>query len=532
VAFLIGALAHFRSPGLIDNGFTEESLALRIASLLSAGEWPSAHDLRYPFYPGQLTKLLLAPLFLLFGHAWEIARLWPAALGALTVLLTWLVARDLFGAAAGVLAAVLLAVHPAFVVGAKMGGMHDSWLVFYALACLFHVLRWRRTGEPWRLAFAALLAAAGLATRIWFLWFVAAGAATALVFLRQAVPGPARRRWKEGLLWAAAVLLLGLAPMVRTELARGQNWVDRWIARHPTSERAGQGAGTSLWADVRRKFHRGNLEGRYYMQYCSPRAAGAANKAYVPLFWTAFLACLALALRGNRAVAAALLLFSLIFIQGFAAPGVLPDHLSVLYPWPQVFLAVAAVEGLRRFAARPAARALVLAAVAAAALGDVWVLARFHRELGRSGATGHGTDAVYGLADWARRTVRPGDVLLVNSRELNENLPFFGEGLDVRLIGIDKDFVRDTDRERLAGSLHARGTRYLLLTERTPTDQVGSTWLRKTLEDWGFGLRPLEEFRNGVGRPWAELYRVENGVRGSAGRERPGPDPEAGSRRR
>ena len=113
-------------------------------------------------YHPPLFSIVLAGVYELSGtsntvHRWKDARLFEAALGAVAVGLTWLLAMELFGAAVALIAGVIAAVYPPLVlVGSSI--MSESLFIPLALGAVYAALRARRGANGdggWRWVLAA-----------------------------------------------------------------------------------------------------------------------------------------------------------------------------------------------------------------------------------------------------------------------------------------------------------------------------------------------------------------------------------------
>jgi hypothetical protein len=78
-----------------------------------------------------------------------LARAISAVLAALTVLITYAIGRLLFCRTTGLLAALLLALSPYFVLIAHFATVDTAANFWYWLACLFALLGWKRRAQPW-----------------------------------------------------------------------------------------------------------------------------------------------------------------------------------------------------------------------------------------------------------------------------------------------------------------------------------------------------------------------------------------------
>jgi 4-amino-4-deoxy-L-arabinose transferase-like glycosyltransferase len=147
-----------------------------------------------PGYP-----LLLALVYALFGHSLIAARMIQAVLGAMTCVVTYFLARRLFGERAGLLAASLLAIYP--------GHVYMSWRImgetlYMLLVVAATVLALQLSRNPRPLPIVALGAGMGLANLVKSNLFVY------LPLLIAWFGVTVRGRWQERVRW---VLLLSVA---------------------------------------------------------------------------------------------------------------------------------------------------------------------------------------------------------------------------------------------------------------------------------------------------------------------------------
>jgi hypothetical protein len=418
--FLLLTLSHFRSPGIIYDTLSNETQAARWAEALRGGarlaDLPGFGE--SPLYHGRVTSHLMLPYFYVFGRGWAQLRLWPAAFGALTLLLTYLFCRRGFRSPAVALAALgLLAAHPSFVSGVKAGAYHVSSMVFFSTAAAFGLLRWWQTGKGLFLFLAMASTGVGIGTRLWFVWFAAALFASALAFageLRRRFP-PAKLLAHGGL--ALAAFLAGAWPVVRTEYRHGFSSLGDFLDTKSIFV-SGEGGGRVL--EAFRGFH-SMLENGVFFQQCYFHLAvpqQAANALYPWLFWAAVLWALHYALFRRPAphrglVAWLLTVVALMLAQSFASKSAPRWHFFVLYPFPQVLMAFAAVDALAFFRRRRLALVATAALCAALAAGEARSLREFFRRLDSHGALRKSTDAVHDAAAWLGARDRPPDTLLL-----------------------------------------------------------------------------------------------------------------------
>jgi len=147
-------------------------------------------------YVGTANTYAALPFFAVFGPGVEGVRAMTVVGAMLTLALTYVVGRQLFGRAAGAAAALLLAVQPSFVFWSRQGVHVTSLLTVFSMGALASLLAWRKSGKAFWLCLAALALGAGLGAKVLFLWFIAALALVALMSLvmRLAAPGARGRR--------------------------------------------------------------------------------------------------------------------------------------------------------------------------------------------------------------------------------------------------------------------------------------------------------------------------------------------------
>ncbi|NUQ39074.1 MAG: glycosyltransferase family 39 protein, partial [Caldilineales bacterium] len=125
-------------------------------------------------YVGALNTYALLALFKLGGVSVITLRLWPVAVAAAILWLTYRLAQALAGPRAALLAALILAVHPSFLFFARQGIYVTNTTIAFMLAILLAL--WRLAGDG-RLRWwygAAFLAGLGLWAKFIMLWPLAA----------------------------------------------------------------------------------------------------------------------------------------------------------------------------------------------------------------------------------------------------------------------------------------------------------------------------------------------------------------------
>ncbi|MBI4570012.1 MAG: glycosyltransferase family 39 protein [Planctomycetes bacterium] len=181
VAFLALAVRAWRAAGnavISDDTRTYVALARKVASGQAALVEAA---LNHPYHPG--TSLLMAGLSPLAGGLHEAGLAAAVACGALTVVPLWLLARELVGREAALVAALFLAVTPDHVKSTSHALSEGPYYLCWTFAAWLALRALRRAGPP-----AAFFA--GLAAGLAYL-FRPEGAGVVLAGLALAVaPGP------------------------------------------------------------------------------------------------------------------------------------------------------------------------------------------------------------------------------------------------------------------------------------------------------------------------------------------------------
>ena len=201
------SLHRLRYPGLHTD---EAKTALLALDLLKLGYWKSGShwtlsSLALPAamtpYHGAFESYLLAPFICVMGSSPEALRLFVILLGGLTLILFFgfllLLTQD---SALAWLGTMLLALHPGYVTGTRMGLDYGNFILFCVAASLLCFLAWAREGKRRYLYAACFVLGAGAASRSWFWAHVMGLAAAGIVLLRSSLVfnlgSTAKNRWR------------------------------------------------------------------------------------------------------------------------------------------------------------------------------------------------------------------------------------------------------------------------------------------------------------------------------------------------
>ena len=181
-------------------------------------------------HPNLRNVLVYASMHLLGGGVVGL-KLWSLAFGALAVLLTGLVARELTGDdRAGALAALLMAVDSLHIDFSRQA-VHEVYMACFSLAAIYFSLRFRHRENPWYLVLAGVSFGLGIASK-WYVLFPLAVTGIFLLLDGTRLRGLLRgERPGRAVLLAATLLLLPATVYLLTFLPwflRGYGIVD-WL---------------------------------------------------------------------------------------------------------------------------------------------------------------------------------------------------------------------------------------------------------------------------------------------------------------
>lgn len=383
-------------------------------------------------YIGALNTYLILPFFALLGINVFAIRLMPILVGALTLLLTYRLGRELYTPRVGVVAALLLAMQPSFVFWSRQGIFVTNITAPIALACVFYAVRWWRGGAARNLYAAAFLAGLGLYAKFLFLWIIGA-LIVALVVLnadrwwqalrqRSLALFPSRLTWQQVLL-AGMCFLLGMAPLIAFNM-QTQGTILTLTGNLTSSYYHTNNLNLPLNLKVRLERFRAVLEGSHHLWYLGWNF----NNRYWPwvlggaLLITVFVVVICAHNEGRRALFPWVVIGCVIVASTVTISDLWFTHFAILIPWPALAVAMALDllarhSGLDRLhlgrlmpnwrgglaAQLGLGLALIVLVATLLMVTDLWVDRSYHRELTRSGGAGAHSAAIYDLAAYLEK---------------------------------------------------------------------------------------------------------------------------------
>jgi 4-amino-4-deoxy-L-arabinose transferase-like glycosyltransferase len=338
----------------------------------------------------------------LLGVSVEALRITQLVVGALSLVLLWLLARSWFDDLTAVVAVLLCASAPAFIWWSRAGANWTVPLLPLSLGMLLSLGRWWRTGSRVALIAAALCFGLGLTTKVLFVWWVAPLALTALIAGPRRVLNAIRNTGTIGFALAVVGMLIGLAPLIIHNIPNGDtfrfifsNAAQTRIYGHNNLDVANNlGLVLSEWL---------RMLGGDTLHFFAP--------AGLPLGAIAFVAALAFevgllitrpAARAPRRWLLVLTPLTVLPLSTISTSSIGATYVFLIVPLAWLLIAVALVDAARLVRARTSlvTASAVMGVAALALVGNhVLINARMHQFFVATGGRGFWSDSVYALAD-------------------------------------------------------------------------------------------------------------------------------------
>lgn len=394
-------------------------------------------------YIGATTSYIMAAGFAALGMDTVVLRLTTISVGLLSLALIWSFLREFFDERVAALSVILLALDPTYVFWSRMGAWVAQPLLPITVLTLWSLFRWHRTGNQAFMVLAAFWMGFGLYTKMLFLWmWVALGIAWLLLGAGLRQGKTARRGPKlpgrvtpRGMIAAGLALLIGISPLIVYNLQGGitlEFFRDAILSQE--TERL-------VTLETLRSIPRvamADLATLLNGSWFAPRyGTSAVNPLAVPALIASLLLIAGLGARRRlsydlrRTALLAILLASILLMSATTSISQGAEHLIILWPIPQALIAVAMfslldVAGQQRARVRSIASTLIAVAAVTLVVAGGWTTVRHHRDLARTGGTGHFSDAIGDLA--ADIMASPPDRLIALDWGFKRNLQFLSKG--------------------------------------------------------------------------------------------------------
>ncbi len=393
--------------------FVKGGLASTVAEIPKTQVWILGHPLPLMAQPynGGLKTILFIPVAALFGITAASVRYFTIAVAGASLFVYYLFARRLFvHPAVGGIAVVLLAFDPSFVFFSRVDYGPSVVMFLCKAIALWQLAAWWQTERMRHLLIGSFAFGLGVYDKTNFLWIVAATLfAAAIVRPRELLARLDRTRVAAAL----GAFLLGSLPLVIYNIS----WPPRTLApiRAGTTHLKYGNYHGNFFAQL---FERGRELARLLDGESASHFFGYDVFPRVPLL-PVYLALAALAVmvlylrrvsrpRTRPAMFVLLSCVGILVAAALTPGGDKPHHLLLAYPFPQLLVAAAAVEGLFLMKLRARSqriRVLLVTLLACAigippAVGGLQVRHIQKRFEATGGGRGNLSDAIYRLDDY------------------------------------------------------------------------------------------------------------------------------------
>ena len=376
-------------------------------------------------YIGALKALIYAPIFRFIGMSAATVRLPTVLLGLVSLTLTYVLVRRMLGAKTALATLVFLAADPSFIFSGKLDWGPVALMLALKASSLYLMWRWLEEGKRGCLLAGSFLLGLGVYDKIVFAWTVIG----VLIALRCCFWSKFKTRigWREIVLSMVA-FAIGCSPLIAFNLTHGMQtfhghgitigrWGESLIYRYNLFYSTFDGGAVY---DVVNRMDLGDYAALPQKGSVKGLDAILSFLAGLPLRGTLMPQFFVLALIGllllwlcGRLASARVMLFFLIqfattaFFIYLSDDATGPHHTIMVYPVPHIVIASCLVEllrlgeapgWLRRGALRFSSCLCIIALVASQVIID----ARYAWSFQAKGGTGSWSDAIYGLAAYAR----------------------------------------------------------------------------------------------------------------------------------
>lgn len=412
--FAAAAIPQWHLPGL----YYDEALDLVPAMQLVQGKpvkaWSEIQigGLELPLmtldYVGPTSTYLAIPFFAILGPGVLAVRSMEIAVALAGLVVIYFFTKEFWNRSVAVVTILLLAISPSYIFWGRMGVPVSFPIVPISIATLWAFWRWQDRGSTRALYAAAFLIGLGLATKLTFIWFLLA-LFVGLLFLRflskrrestQQEPATYAVLNRKTIGWSMLLFGLGGLPLwvynfkglgtlraVETYLASPQNY---GVAQLDFVANLGQ----------RLKDFFQFLDGGWFYSL----GGTFSDPLALPIFLAACLYLFFQSLRDRLGFEQRKLVFVAILLSGIllasvsiVVPGGGARHLVLLFPYPQILVALAFVHLWQRAGTRNGARLLAGMPLLVFLASQASVVLQYHYALADTGGVGHYSDAIYDL---------------------------------------------------------------------------------------------------------------------------------------
>ncbi|MGB5934116.1 MAG: glycosyltransferase family 39 protein [Anaerolineae bacterium] len=456
-------------------------------------------------YLGTVNTYLVIPFFALLGIDVISLRLMAVLIGALTIVLAYGVAQEMFDEKVAALSALLLSVHPSFIFWSRLGVYLTSVISALSMGSLLAFLHWYRQKKARYLCLGSLLLGLGLFAKFSFLWFLVGLLLAGLLIAAWKRALPRFLTPAQGTL-ALLFLALGSLPLILFNLqTRGTVEI---IQKYLFTSYLGVN-NLAFGANFLTRLHQFSvlLQGGQFWYL----GEVWANSLYPPLFLLALLSIIPLLFKerewGTKIAFLGTILVTMLPLSAFTPTGLKLAHYVIFLPLPQILLAASLGLWMRQEPRRLFLPAALLVAIVLIFF-DLRVDIGYHRALTRTGGFDGYTEEIYQLAPYLEEKGAPAvamdwgirnNILFLTQGRVDPQEVFGFESLEEPDIGF---------RERLLPHLAAPRTIYIF---HSPEETIFERWgpFEALVAERGKGIRVEKVIPDRSGKQIFVVVRVE-----------------------
>lgn len=470
-------------------------------------------------YIGAVESYLLVPFFLVFGINIFSLRIMPITIALISVLLIYLLCKEWLGRKAAFITLLLTVTNPFFVMYSRIGlyreELFSTFFFWSGLLCFWVYLKKKKFSY---LCLGSFLFGLGLSTKIMFLWYIIGMAIACLILRKKRFSFPGMG--PGNLISAISAFFLGNFLLVFYNIKTGGNtlrlmWkylfsptpygVSNLSYLHNLNERIGQ------FFKV--------LKGDFYdvRSWVSPEFV--LSKDYLtPVIFVlgfAFVLLILFFKKGKyspfewRKILFFYIVYSVMFIcSPFTMSFVWLAHLFILFPFPQIIIALFLCNLLYLFRSNKPVLFIVYFTLSFSVLSNITTVTRYHLAMRKSGGVGAWSTVIYELSEYlyTNKIFNP----LALEWGFHHNIPFL-TGSKVRpenLSGYSLDGLVAKLKERLSGG----GPLYVITTTDTAVtnndERARFESVNKVIKEFDRTLMLSRIFLNRSGSPVYYLYEI------------------------
>ena len=389
-----------------------------VLQTISASFFNKDFPLMITSYESALESYFLLPFFLAFGKNIFVYRSCWVFYGAITLLFSYLFAKELFGKKRAMLFSFLLAINPTFLFGARLGTFSCITLLAANMAALFCLVRWGKGRSLAYFVCGIFLLGLSLSLRTSFIWSLGGILIVGLAFFSAVKKRISLERMNLKYLFhiflGSLSFLFGYSFVIFYNISSRFETL-KFVLDNLLKPQQGIEKLTYFYCLLHRISElRYFIRGEWFLSelggwYNRPSTTEVIN----PIYWSIFLFSLAwfiyyiIRVRNNKQFENKNHLFLLVMISGTVSLSPFPcipyalagPRVFAIYLFLFLFVAVMLID-LAVYFKKKFLAILVITMILVLSFFELRSLAANHVFLNKTGGTGNFSDAIYELSDW------------------------------------------------------------------------------------------------------------------------------------